>query len=57
MAAALPFGISTVGGDVARGDAMLTMDVFCPSGSEVGAGTTLGKLQPSDQSLSNSTMS
>ena len=57
MAAALPLGISTAGGDVARGDAMLTMGDFCPSGGEVGAGTALGELQPSDQSVSNSTMS
>ena len=57
MAAALPFGISTADGDVARRDAMLTMGDFCPSWSEVGAGTALGELQPSDQSVSNSTMS
>lgn len=57
MAAALLLGISTAGGDVARGDAKLTMGDFCPSGGEVGAGTALGELHPSDQSVSNSTMS
>ena len=31
MATALPFGISSAGGDVARRDAMLTMGDFCPS--------------------------
>ena len=52
-----PPWISTVGGEVAGGDAMLASGDFCPSGGDVGAGTALGELQPSDQSVSNSTMS
>ena len=42
---------------MAGGDAMLVSGDFCPSGGDVGAGTALGELQPSDQSVSNSTMS